>query len=113
MKVDVLTEIEIDRPQTEVARFAGDPSNAPPWYVNIASVNWVTPPPLAVGSRMAFVARFIGRRLAHRLRDRRADPGRATRHANGARRIPRITIGVGPILLLPRLWYVLCHEDYH
>ena len=59
MKVDVLTEIEIDRPQTEVARFAGDPSNAPPWYVNIASVNWVTPPPLAVGSRMAFVARFI------------------------------------------------------
>ena len=40
MKVDVLTEIEIDRPQTEVARFAGDPSNAPTWYVNIASVNW-------------------------------------------------------------------------
>ncbi len=65
MKVDVLTEIEIDRPRTEVATFAADPSNAPRWYVNIASVNWETPPPLVVGSRMAFIARFLGRRLAY------------------------------------------------
>lgn len=65
MKVDVLTEIEIDRPRTEVATFAGNPSNAPAWYVNIASVTWETPPPLAVGSRLAFIARFLGRRLAY------------------------------------------------
>ncbi len=65
MKVDVLTEIEIDRPCTEVAKFAGDPSNAPTWYVNIASVTWETPPPLAVGSRLAFIARFLGRRLTY------------------------------------------------
>jgi hypothetical protein len=65
MSVDVVTEIVIERPRAEVAAFAGDPSNAPSWYVNIKSVEWQTPPPLAVGSRMAFVAQFLGRRLAY------------------------------------------------
>ena len=63
--VDVLTETVIRRPVAEVAAFAGDPTNAPEWYVNISSVEWRTPQPLAVGSRMDFVARFLGRRLAY------------------------------------------------
>jgi len=63
--VDVLTETVIRRPVAEVAAYAGDPGNAPEWYVNIASVEWRTPPPVAVGSRMDFVARFLGRRLAY------------------------------------------------
>ena len=65
MAVDVLTAILIHRPPAEVAAFAGDPSRAPEWYVNIKSVEWQTPPPLAVGSRIAFVAHFLGRRLAY------------------------------------------------
>jgi uncharacterized protein YndB with AHSA1/START domain len=65
MAVDVLTEIVIDRPRTEVAAYAADPSHAPDWYVNIESVAWETKPPVAVGSRMAFVAKFLGRRLAY------------------------------------------------
>lgn len=65
MPVDVVTETVIARPRAEVAAFAGDPSNAPAWYVNIRSVEWRTPPPAAVGSRMAFVARFLGRRLEY------------------------------------------------
>jgi len=48
-----------------VAAFAGDPTNATEWYANIKPVNWQTPPPVAVGSRMDFVAQFLGRRLAH------------------------------------------------
>jgi uncharacterized protein YndB with AHSA1/START domain len=65
MPVDVVTSIEIDRPREEVAAFAGDPGNATSWYVNIKSVEWETEPPVAVGSRMAFVAQFLGRRLAY------------------------------------------------
>src|SRR5690242_13448542 len=63
--VDVLTENVIARPCAEVAAYAGDPSHAPQWYVNIESVVWRTPEPVAVGSRMDFVARFLGRRLAY------------------------------------------------
>jgi uncharacterized membrane protein len=63
--VDVMTEILIDRPRDEVAHFAGNPANAPKWYVNIKAVEWKTEPPIRVGSRMAFVAHFLGRRLAY------------------------------------------------
>jgi uncharacterized membrane protein len=63
--VDVLTEIVIDRPLPVVVDYAANPANAPEWYVNIESVEWRTDPPVAVGSRLDFVARFLGRRLAY------------------------------------------------
>jgi uncharacterized protein YndB with AHSA1/START domain len=65
MAVDVRTEAIIERPCADVAAYAGDPSNAPQWYANIAEVRWQTEPPVRVGSRMEFVARFLGRRLAY------------------------------------------------
>jgi hypothetical protein len=65
MAVDVTVETVIERPVAEVAAYAGDPTNAPSWYVNITSVRWRTRGPVAVGSRMDFVARFLGREIAY------------------------------------------------
>jgi len=63
--VDVTVRTVIGLPPAEVAAYAGDPSHAPEWYANIRSVRWQTEPPVRVGSRMDFVARFLGRELAY------------------------------------------------
>lgn len=57
--VDVVSDIVIDRPRHHVAGYSSDPDNATAWYVNIKAVQWKSPRPARVGSRFAFVARFL------------------------------------------------------
>ena len=73
--VDVRTEIQIDRPRGEVAEYAADPDNAMAWYENIEAVEWESAKPLASGSRVAFVARFLSRTLVYTYEVREFIPG--------------------------------------
>ena len=76
MPIDVANAVVIDRAILDVSRFAADPDNAPLWYENIQSVEWRTPRPAQLGSRIDFVARFLGRRLAYTYEIVELVPGR-------------------------------------
>jgi Polyketide cyclase / dehydrase and lipid transport len=73
--VDVMTEIDIARPRAVVAEYASNLDNTTEWYTNIERVDWRSPKPLRVGSQVAFVARFLGRRLAYTYEVRDWVPG--------------------------------------
>jgi uncharacterized membrane protein len=64
-EVDVTTAIEIARPRQVVAAYAADPDHVRDWYANIDRVTWKTEKPLGIGTRLAFVARFLGRTLTY------------------------------------------------
>jgi hypothetical protein len=76
MRVDVVNNVVINRPVNDVSEYAADPDNAPLWYENIKSIEWKTPRPVQVGSRVDFVARFLGRRLAYTYEFVEFVPGR-------------------------------------
>ena len=63
MKVDVIVQATIGRTVADVAAYVADQSNAPRWYRRIASATWQTAPPIAIGSEIAFVAKFLGRTM--------------------------------------------------
>jgi uncharacterized protein YndB with AHSA1/START domain len=75
MPVDVQTAIEIACPRDDVSAYATDPDNATAWYANIEAVEWRTAKPLAVGSHLRFVARFLGRKLEYTYEIRELIPG--------------------------------------
>jgi uncharacterized membrane protein len=85
VSVDVTTTIVIERPIAEVADYSGDPSNAPEWYRRIDSAEWQTEPPITLGSKITFRARFMGRDLVYTYEITEYTPGEqvAMRTAQG------------------------------
>ncbi len=75
-ELDVTTETVINRPIDVVSAYAGDPANVCNWYKNIASVEVLTPPPLHVGSRASFVAKFMGKTIAYTYEFTTVEPGK-------------------------------------
>jgi uncharacterized membrane protein len=75
VSVDVTTEILIERPPGVVSVYACDPANAPAWYGNIKSIEWKSEPLVHVGSRIAFVAEFLGKRLEYTYEIAEYEPG--------------------------------------
>jgi len=75
MSVDVTVRTEIERPRDEVAEYAAAPSNAPDWYRRISSAEWQTEPPVTLGSRITFRARFLGRDLEYTYEITEYEPG--------------------------------------
>jgi Polyketide cyclase / dehydrase and lipid transport len=75
MALDVVTETVIACPRAAVAAYVADPDRATEWYVNIQAVLWQTPRPMTVGSRVAFVAWFLGKRLAYIYEIAEYEPG--------------------------------------
>jgi uncharacterized membrane protein len=65
MKIDVETSVRLATPRGKVAKFAANPANAPRWYENIESVEWKTSHKVAVGSKIAFVARLLGKKIEY------------------------------------------------
>jgi uncharacterized membrane protein len=63
--VNVVTEITINCSISQVSEYASNPDNAPEWYENIHSAEWRSSKPLAIGSQIAFKAKFLGRELAY------------------------------------------------
>jgi uncharacterized membrane protein len=63
MSVDVSSEIVIERPPGIVSAYVSDPTNAPTWHDHIKSAGWRSEPLVHVGSRVAFIAEFLGRKL--------------------------------------------------
>ncbi len=74
----IRTEIEtvVARPADAVFSHLADFSKNPTWQQGMRSCEWVTPPPLRVGSRYEQVAEFLGREIRSTFEVTEYEPGR-------------------------------------
>lgn len=70
---------EINRPAAEVFEFFSDAANNPKWQAGMVSCEWVTPPPIEVGSTYEQHARFMGRDVKSLFAVTEYVPGRSIR----------------------------------
>jgi uncharacterized membrane protein len=76
MSIDVTAEVHVSRPREEVAAYMTDPANEPEWIGGRREATLLGDSPVAVGSRVARVASFLGRRVEYVNEITRLEPGR-------------------------------------
>ena len=74
--MDVQVEQLIERSCAEVAAYAMAPENEPVWIGGIKESRMVTDPPVRIGTEVARVAAFLGKRIDYALRVTQYEPGR-------------------------------------
>ena len=65
MRLDVTAAVRVARPPAEVAAYMTDPANDPEWIGGVREARLEGAPPIGVGSRVARVASFLGRRVEY------------------------------------------------
>ena len=93
--VNVVTEAVIPLPIADAAGYVADLANANGGS-NITTLEWETAPSVGVGSRMSYVTRSLGRRMAYTCELVEYEPrgsGWWMRTAQGAATRPRLVVG--------------------
>ena len=76
MALDVTATADIDAPPEAVAAVQFDASRDAEWIGGVDRVEFVTPPPLALGSQVRRIGGFLGRRIEWLMRVDGYEPGR-------------------------------------
>ena len=75
MSIDVTAEIKIGRARGEVATYATDASNDPLWIGGVVESGVLSDGPVQQGTRVARIAKFLGRRIEYVNEVIEYDPG--------------------------------------
>ena len=58
--ISIRNEIVINKPILEVSNYSADPTNSIKWCKRIISIQWKTPKPIQLNSKIAYKSKFIG-----------------------------------------------------
>ncbi len=75
MAIDISAEVAIDRSRADVAAFAMDPLNDPAWIGGVVESKALSDRPFGRGTKVARVAKFMGRRMEYTTEAVEYEPG--------------------------------------
>ena len=77
--MNLLSQIEVERPAPEVFAYIADFANNPTWQGGMDSCRWTSEGPIAVGSTYEQVAHFLGKAILTTFEVTALDPGHSIR----------------------------------
>ena len=63
--ISIRNEIVINKPILEVSNYASDPTNSIKWCKRIISVQWKTPKPIQLNSKISYKSKFMGALISY------------------------------------------------